>query len=101
MLALIVPYLMISVDFLFIHLLLIVAKTVCSQLACMLCVMPGDCIYFSFQGAMFLITVNDESIILDLKAMEVHEAHAQEFLKRILVLSSVPHFRTTPPFWIT
>src|SRR5260370_41670296 len=36
--------------------------------------------------AMFLTTAKDGSIVLCPKTMEIYEAHAQEFLKRALVL---------------
>jgi Lhr-like helicase len=40
--------------------------------------------------AMFLTKANDGSIVLCPKAMEIYEAHAQEFLKRALVLCHIP-----------
>ena len=38
----------------------------------------------------FLIKGKDRSIVLCPKAMEIYEAHAQEFLKRVLVLYYIP-----------
>lgn len=40
--------------------------------------------------AMFLIKGKDGSMVLCPKAMEIYEAHAQEFLKRALVLCHIP-----------
>jgi hypothetical protein len=39
--------------------------------------------------AMFLTTAEDRSMVLCPKAMEIYEAHAQEFLKRALVLCHI------------
>jgi len=43
---------------------------------------------------MFLIKDKDGSMVLCLKAMEIYEAYAQEFLKRALVLC---HILSGPP----
>jgi hypothetical protein len=40
--------------------------------------------------AMFLTTAKDGSMILCPKAMAIYEAHAQDFLKRVLVLCHIP-----------
>jgi hypothetical protein len=40
--------------------------------------------------AMFLTTAADRSAILCPKAMAIYEAHAQDFLKRVLVLCHIP-----------
>ena len=40
--------------------------------------------------AIFLIKGKDGSMVLCPKAMEIYEAHAQEFLKRALVLCHIP-----------
>ncbi len=40
--------------------------------------------------AMFLTKAKDRSIILCPKAMDIYEAHAQEFLKPVLVLCHIP-----------
>ena len=40
--------------------------------------------------AMFLTKGKDGSMVLCPKAMEIYEAHAQEFLKRALVLCHIP-----------
>jgi hypothetical protein len=40
--------------------------------------------------AMFLTTADDGSVVLCPKAMDIYEAHAQDFLKRALVLGHIP-----------
>jgi hypothetical protein len=40
--------------------------------------------------AMFLTTATDSGVILCPKAMAIYEAHAQDFLKRVLVLCHIP-----------
>ena len=40
--------------------------------------------------AMFLTKAKDRSMVLCPKAMEIYKAHAQEFLKRALVLCHIP-----------
>lgn len=40
--------------------------------------------------AMFLTTAEDRSMALYLKAIAIYEAHAQEFLKRVLILFHIP-----------